>query len=713
MAGIASGIADPLPRPDFVFINEAGGRRYAQDSSYDNTAALIRAITSRPDSQHIAIYFPAGTWRFSTADFFAQLSAAQLANVPRLSFVGASPEPQTQGTAEHNLEFATTIEFNGSAWSDVWLQRLSDGTTAEFFGPLHFENIAFSIPSGGKGQFMKFAEDGTITAGLTPGAPAFRGLTIRNCAFYNTNTTAQSWFENGGAGVGWINKADTDTTAVEITHGYNVKIEGCNFRRFRWPLKLIAADCPSLIDNKYYACGHGPLITSDGYTKVPGTIGPKEYVENPYFVGLVSDCGSIVGYSSETGYAGSSPDVGAYDLDESGITWSITADTDRIELDNFPSGKDATDYLEPWTLIRVDPTGMGQDSEPTREYVIKDVDATGADLLFAGVSGSDAQPCNAPATISGGDTDLIRLYGVNAIYAGDNMTVTAPRHGRNVSLTALGSVSASVPLYAVAPRAQGLTIAGTLGGHYTADTPIVVRHHAGGSGFVLGHVKQFAGNDLLYHPSVVSDDRQPEYGANASVYPPSYNLFAPDGNPYTVLCGPLYGGFTTANGSPGELFYRRATATDDALRDGQDEPWVWRLADITSVGYLTLSLPTYAGVTLFARIYAPSSKTNGFRIEDGVGTNQTDIASGWQTVTLTLNASATRARLNNTAADASANNIEVAWIGVRTNDFVRTSSTPTTTDFPTGEKGWHYNTSSGAVTLCANPAGTLKTVALS
>lgn len=660
MAGVDTGVEFASYSTSSVVIEQFGGR--AGDTSFDNTNALLAAIQAHSTTSEVVIRIPAKTYRFTTPDILGQLTAAAFAANKRIVIEGASPEPQIQGVPEWGLKLGSVFELDFGAWDSFWLEREGAYSAELAFGPIIIRNIAIGIPEDGKGSIGRFVDDGS---GAGAAEPAFRGLWLENCAFFNENRN-NTWLTYV-AGAGYLIDKANQSVGFEIDHGYDVTIRNCSFRGFRWPLKAWG-DCPNISGNKYFACGHGPLHVSYPQASVVGASGPQEYVEIPFFAGLVTDSTRTLLLSSETGYKSIfDPDPGAYDCDESSLTWSIAGDDDRLELADMPSVSgtqyDATDFLEPWTLVELTPTTSNQ---PARRLLIGAVDANGADIIYAGLASGSALPCNCHVDVAGADDGLSRLFGVNAIYIGDRSGTILPRHGRNEAI--------GVPVIAVLPYKRPVQIIGEVGENYTTDESLaIIRLHAGGSGFLRGCVQQIGGDQLVEHPAIRALHQIAPFANNSNYVPPTANVLGPDGERYRWLIGPSFGGFYSDNAASSLLLDRLASANDEELRPGEAAPYAWRLADLVvspaTSGFVTLNLPTYASQTIYVRVWSPGVKTAGLLIYDraaGGGTTHTaDLVSGWQTVSFTLDAGADAAKLYSNAGDNTDNGCYVWFAGVR------------------------------------------------
>lgn len=558
-----------------------------------------------------------------------------------------------QGADEWGLTPATTImlDFDGATDADFWMSREStypqDGT---YFGILRFTNIEFEIPEDKLASMFYFGPTSDIG-----GQAAFRGLQYDHCRFTNIDHPYQpghKWGEDDAtAGCFTVDK-DRQSYGVHALNGYDCSITNCTFRGLDWPLLFDDSEGLHLDNNRFINCTRGPHNIGGG------TVGEQSlnFVIAPVTIGIVSNCGVQRTPNVETGYP-FTPTPGVKSLDGSGITWSITANASTIVLSNFPSGYDARDFLMDWSCIRVTPSQSGQ---PAREFVIYDVTTTGATLLHAGLDTQGTpqpKPCNVPVTISGDDASLERLFGVCALFYGDEVTIDSPIFNRNTNI-------GNVPLAIYAPLSKPMNLYGELYNAYLMGDgkPICMRHHMGGIGYLDGVLVQDGNVNPIDHPCV-------HRSGEGTVFRDDLRYWITDfkdarGTEWEYGCTPGRG-VTTDTRQSAELFFRRAPAVDPLALEMSRYPWCYKLSDLVTDNYYEPKLPAYDNVELGIYCWSDAnySGANGLRMYDGVGFTLKDLSAGWNAITpFNLNSGATALRIyNNTNAGAA---VYIASIGM-------------------------------------------------
>ena len=641
--------ADVPPELDFGRF----GVTYDADPTYDNTAALVQVLKIRRNGKRLKIRVPAGEYRFATPDIWSFFTASELEATRGCEIVGELAEDEQQGVEEWGLDPATIFRLEFDDDSDFFMQRRStSGDSTTNFGIITVRDLEFLVPTGSRGSVFDFGPDSDIAA-----AASFRGFHAYNCRFSKFDhayRTGYKWGE-GDATLGCF-KIDKSrqSYAIKLANAYDVVIRDCAFRGWEYPLFVDSCEGLQRSGCRFINCQYGPINIGGG------TLGSAvgDFIVAPTRTGIVSNVGTHVGCNAETGYLNASflPNVGVYDLDGSGITWSIDQDGATLDLDNFPTGYDATDVLAPWTTVTLTPSDATIDPFT---LIIYDVTATGATILYGGYDSAGTPmpyPCNVPAAVSGDDASLERHFGVNGIFFGDEVSVVGSTWNRNGDM-------GGTPLVAYCPLKKPMSVVGeAFSAFLDTGGPRLIRLHCGGAQYVGGGVSFSGANGVIDHPLCVNNGPYPE--CTTSLRSCIYDFRTPAGDQFDYGIVPGRG-ISSDNFQSGEIMFHVGSAADDANFDKTKVPWVSRPRDAVSYNYMRFVFPEFAGATVKFRVWADGAYTgaNGLAVYDGVASASLyDLASGWQTITHVLDAAATLLQVNNNTTGGAA--CEIAWAGM-------------------------------------------------
>lgn len=324
-----------------------GAVNYATNASFDCTDALVRALKAA-----VPVEIPAGTWRFATADFLnSEFTTGELATLKRMSVSGAAPEMQVQGTPESNLPKRTVLRIDYSDIDQWWWKRLGDDDDSAF-GSSELRNFAVELVSASAGAIW-IGENGT-NLGVNIDSSASRGTLIENVSVASTFHVAHAWLTSAG-GNGYRIDQTRIATGIKLDACYDCRLTNISLRNLWRGLDADRMDSAVMDNVRTIFCGQG--IVARG----AGTVSELRncYAEASFMNGIYAEGFRVTGSSTETGYLAFWPEATArWDLDDSGITWAVAADSGRLELSNLPGSYTAVDYLWPYSVIELTPAAV-------------------------------------------------------------------------------------------------------------------------------------------------------------------------------------------------------------------------------------------------------------------------------------------------------------------------------------------------------------------
>lgn len=657
-----------------------GGIDYVTDPSADNTSVIAQMMKIRSNSNSVKIEIPPGTWRVSTGEIYAQLSAGEQQTNKAFLLSGNRPENELQGTNEFGFTASSVILLDWDDEAQWFLERLAAGASTRF-GMCVVENLVFKADRDKR--VSGFSVGATTSYGATLGTgAAFRGLIIRHCRFdqqahwwdYSYGTPQEELYDAGDPGE-YIKHRRRNDTWLRTDHAYSVWIENNCFRGAARHIDM-DGDLVTIRGNQFILGGHA--IVNSGVTMA--TI-EDQTIEDVGIAGLcvnkarVINCNIEVGYDNVHGIKLDDGDANSADFtltglyDQEGTTWSIDRDATRIEFDNLGS-EDMRDHLTADSIIEVTPTTSGQ---PARCFLIESVDATGATLRYTGLNSGTANPCNVPKDIAGIASGIRRIYYLPAIFYGQAVEVANCRFEIN-------QARADLPLFAVVPERDWIQIRNiSKGSSLSHAAPLMVYHHLGGPALNTGGVIMDSAYHQIEewdHPRAFRSHRMP-YGENNGFS--GWWVYDTD---FQYKIRPGCGVRANTDRASDELLFRRATVVDTehprAAVDSTYLPWVYKLTDLVTQPYLKLTFPgltdasDWAGVQFSIRLWSDTaysgSNSNRLRIYTAAGGANDwiyyDVANtGWQTINVTMPAGATYCWLPYNTATAAPMNALIQWIG--------------------------------------------------
>lgn len=669
------------------------GVKYSDDATFNNGPAIANAIKAKRDGELLSVFVPPGRWHVTTDNIFSLFTADELEQCRGLHIYGSRPENEIQGDLQHGLDPITTLSFDLSA-DDQWLfqRKSTDGDSTTFFGIITFAKLHVLADFGALGSFINLGTDDDIG-----NEAAFRGLQFHNCylshvdhPFY-AGATGRPWIVNETAGAAGCYVFDPTRVdrAVKVNNAYDIELHSCVLRG--WTVAIESGSAENLIirDCKVILSDNGLVKTGGGTVGVIDNL----FCYSVNNVGMWADVGVFTNPNVETGYTASQlPSVGAYSCDGSGLTWSIAANSARLELDMSAcdaTRRDARYYLRSKSIVKITPTTWPTDyanADPAVRALamrsdwltgldlylaLDEVDEDGADILYGGLIASKPGPFCFPVDISGDDAGLVRCCGVNAVLCGDEVSLQSPVWNRNVN------IGTTTPLVAYAPYKLPIPVVNEIqsASNDTAGQKIIA-HHFGGQNFVGGGVV-FSGDTKIDHPMSTFSGETPAHDANYRQ--PLRNWTSPHGVTYKYAMTPGAGMYV-GNNQSAEMFFRRATEVDPESIYPTEYPWVVRPSDGKTGRYYRPWCPSWAGETVDIRVWIDDlDHTSGLErlvIYDGVTTHYGSYASGsqgWKTLTLDLDAAANQLLIYSgwhyspavLTVNSAGQTCEVAYVGVQ------------------------------------------------
>lgn len=663
------------------------GRNYASDPTFDNALSIANGLKAKRNGYYLSLYVPPGRWHVTTADIFSFFTPTELELVRGIHIYGSRPEDEQQGNLTSGLDPITTLSFDLNDDTEaVFKRRFVDGDSTTFFGIITFENLHILADYGSFGSFIDLGTEDDIAA-----EAAFRGLIFEHSYLsYHDHP----WYA-GATGRPWI-KSDANAgcdifdpsrvaAGVTVKNGYDMQFHSCVWRG--WPVAFRSKSAENLImrDCRFILCSSA-YVKEDG-----GTVGVQDnvFAIAPDNVGIWSDTGVFTGPNVETGYP-FTPSVGAYACGSSPLTWSIAANSSRLELDMsacHATRQDARYYLRDHSIVKIVPTEWETDYVNQVYTAMPDdwltglplylaltnVDATGADILYGGLDINNVPMAfNFPVTIGGDGAGLIRCCGVNGFFYGDEVALHTPVWNRNLN------IGTDTPLAAFAPLKRQISINGEIQSADldTAGQKLILPKLGGqnylGAGLAYGGCKK-----LIDHPLSHYDSEYPDSDANTRKWITWFR--SPLGDVYKYAACPGRG-ISAANNQSAELFFRRATEPDPDAIDPTVYPWVYRVSDGVTGRRYQPQFPSFASAPLYARVWSdrtynntgsPSAGDHRLKMWDGVANQYFNLVPGWQTIPFTLAAGATAVWLMSGWSgatpvldpDNAGQRVEVAWVG--------------------------------------------------
>lgn len=371
-----------------------GAVNYATNASFDCTAALVRALKTG-----VPVEIPTGTWRFATADILnSQFTTGELASLKRMTVVGAAPEMQVQGTPESSLPKRTVLRIDYNDIDQWWWKRLGDDDDAAF-GSTELRNFAIELVSASAGAIY-IGENGT-----NPGdQSASRGTLIENVTVASTAYDAHAWLTNAG-GNGYRIDQSRITIGIKLEHCYDCRLTNINLRNLWRGVDAKSMDTAVFDNVRSIFCGQG--IVAYGF----GTISEMRncYAEACFMGGIYTEGFRVTGSSTESGYLAFWPESTArWDLDDSGITWAVAADSGRLELSNIPGSYTAVDYLWPHSTIELTPAAVIETALSVDTRHQWTASGSGTDEYYLEVAGGGDPDVSEPVSMTGNNLAFAR-----------------------------------------------------------------------------------------------------------------------------------------------------------------------------------------------------------------------------------------------------------------------------------------------------------------
>lgn len=589
----------------------------------DDTAGLIDCLEAVQSGEQLTVYFPPGDYNFSgelpinshtDPTIFDNVS---IIGAPR-AMSGQHLEEATGGatTEDDRRRTRFLVDCNdGEVWWDQ--QR------AYRFGPILFADIDIQFTDRGSCfQFGDPAED-------TDSTVTMRGLTFVRMYLSRVNHYGAS---SAGADVGigddrtWLIDATTDGYILNDTNEsfglrmnfvYDAEID-VTARGWKWGVWNHHCDAPS---GAIHGMNNGlTLLETQLSTNAPVASNWRRVFSEQHLLGGAVVLGHVHDLRSETNAGNFPVPPGNYDMPTT-AKWTVTAGQDVVTFNEWGGAYDALDYFEPYCVYRFTPqttqtSNTTNTAEPPLEMLCTAVSAN--TVTFAG----GAHKNYVARTIVGNGGAVERLFGVPAVTYGERSELVSVNTGVNDSL--------DLPYLAVAVGVTPTRIAGNSNGRGDdADNPQETLIMARCGGVIE---KMHGGVDLIgsagwsAHPLVNAGGigprferrfREPIWDAatRKQIYTPGR-------------------GATSISSCAAEGTYHWLTE-----EDGRSVPAI-RLSDCTTNGGWRLpslrrsDVETDITVRCYASTGTPTLTAEG----GGTGSQTSVLATGWNTVTLTLTA---------------------------------------------------------------------------
>jgi hypothetical protein len=309
------------------------------------------------------------------------------------------------------------------------------------------------------------------------------------------------------------------------------------------------------------------------------------------------------------------------------------------------SGRVASDFFEPRTVIRVNPD---QTDEPDYYFYIDEVLASS--LTLRNTSGTGIASSYVPRAISGNGASITRFFGTPANIVGSRTAV----FGHTLSINATIS---DFPRMFIVPSSLPVTVTGeteglSLNTSSESTRPVVVASCTGHQFGMTGGVDWFGGTEAPDHPLVNLNGNGPDYD-------PNYRDMIVE---RTVT--PLSTSLATKirhTARPGRGMITGWDCGKKCTFRKRDGVWVHRLSDSPSpAGWRIQSLrQSGKGLDYVIRCYAFSNdQTLTVSGLAGTDVTHTNLDIGWHTIVGSL----TDAQVDTDTVRLTGSDLEVAWV---------------------------------------------------
>lgn len=587
----------------------------------DDTAGLITCLELRQSSEPVVVYFPAGDYNF-TGELPVN-SHTDPTIFDRVTIVGA-PRAQSGQHIEEATGGATTederrvtrflVDCNdGEVWWDQ--QR------AYRFGPIHFADLDIQFTD--RGSAFQFGDP----AAVSDSTVTMRGLSFERVYLSRVNHYGAA---TAGADVGigddraWLVDATTDGYILNDTNEsfglrmnfvYDAEID-VTVRGWKWGVWNHHCDAPS---GQIHGMNNGmALLETALSSNAPvASCWRRVFSEQHLMAGAVV-LGHVLDLRSETNVGTFPVPPGNYDMPTT-AKWTVTAGQSVVTFNEWGGAYDATDYFEPFCVYRFTPqttqtSNTTNTAEPPLELLCTAVAAN--TVTFA----NGANKNYVARTIVGNGGAVERLFGVPLIVYGERADIGILNTGVNDSL--------DLPYAAVAVGVAPVRIAGNSNGRGDdADNPqetLIIARCGGVIETLHGGVDLMGSAGWSAHPLVNAGGvgprferryREPLWEAGKQIY----------------NCGR---GVTSVNSCAAEGTYHWLTE-----EDGRRVPAI-RLSDCeTNTGWRLPSLRRSGVETdVTVRCYASTGTPTLTAYGGGTGSQTSVLATGWNTVALTMTA---------------------------------------------------------------------------
>jgi hypothetical protein len=477
----------------------------------ENAALLAEACKARR-----LIIWPAGDF------YFHKIATANNSTFDQIAWKGAASEyawqhQEQDGQGDKQLTRFVLVDM---AEDDVWLDMYPRRATR--IGPWRIENITFQIPANEEGNMFRIGDPADQNAvGVT-----IRGLNVKGCYFTFVDHVSASYMIEDGAN-GWVlNRPHGRNYAWHVTKGYDIAFEDISTRGF---YTNEFRHCDRFLARNWRGgrCGRVLDLYGIGAASVPAAVFGL-WCEGSWIVGANLESCEVHSFNSESGYTSSYvPRIGERDLDNdnaplgsdanpadddprrlpASVGWTIDPGAGSIEFSGFGMGVDATDYFEPRTVIRIEPTTAGE--EPRLLY-IDSVDAD--EVLFRNATTTSY----IHAELEGNGEGITRWFGSGVNLVGDHASIS----GHNVHVNQiLGDLDANgfwdapgdFPMGFIVPGSTSTIVSGGGGSTKNSDDDTtrwaVVADDYGVAHSLCGGVR-WIGQEAPDHPLVLKDGDQ-------------------------------------------------------------------------------------------------------------------------------------------------------------------------------------------------------------
>lgn len=569
----------------------------ANNDDFDNKPAILTAMAQSFSVEGGKVVIPAGDWCIGDTPF--DLSTLPAGAYDQFYLCGVAPEfthqhQEESGVADLANTFYSRLKSFAPAGSVVM-----DLDRPTRFGAIRLENLTFRAEN----QVEAFIRIGDNTASASDYI-SLRGLWIDGCYFTCLGSHSPWLVDSGAAG---LTRNPAFGSAIDITGGYDVCITRTAFRNWgRTGILARHLDGGIVRDCISFLCPlvEGVFIGTNSYVplKIMGC-----WSEITMDFGIRAPAMQVSDYRSEAGYTtGLTPQLGPKAL-PSTVGWSVAVGASTVVFTGFQTGFDCSDYFKVGDVIELTPQESTESTVPPR---LLHISAVGTSTVT--FSRADSF-CYVSRAISGNGAALRRMYGLGAVFEGDNCYLNGFSIGVNSTQ--------ECPQYAVLPSTSVIRVTSDAEPFKPNDLsrPIVIASSAGDQG-LWGGVSTDYRRNAPDHPLADVND-PPGYFANWR--PP---IYYPDSRTQLFIPGHGVGGW---GGNARELTFHR-------IWDAELGQYVWcyRLSD-SAFGWKCRPLRR-AGVALTYDIrYYVSTGTPNLSIgcEGAAAASVVALSTGWGNIT--------------------------------------------------------------------------------